>query len=137
MQMKKKPDNLRVDVLYANGSRRRVVIPSSAITLVKQTAIFRPDLFQGTGFNPLDADVANIVAVTKADHDILHQHDRARDQATYRLGQMDMQASIADMLEDLADGTQGEVCTTLIDAAERVRDLKLFDAIKEETCEAD
>lgn len=125
MEHQKKLDNLRVDVLYANGSRRRVVIPSSAITLVKQAAIFRPYLFQGTGFNPLDADAANIVAVAKADHDILHGCGPERQQAAFRLWQMDMQASIADMLEDLADGTQGEVCATLIDAAQRVRDLQL------------
>lgn len=49
----------------------------------------------------------------------------AEKQAIYRLGQMDMQASIADMLTDLADGTQGEVCATLIDAAQRVRDLQV------------
>ena len=49
----------------------------------------------------------------------------AEKQAIYRLGQMDMQASIADMLTDLADGTQGDVCTTLIDAAQRVRDLEV------------
>ena len=125
MEVKKKPDNLRVDVLYANGSRRRVVIPSSAITFVRQLAIFRSDLFQGTGINPLDADVANIVAVTKADHDALHGCGRKRQQAMFRLGQMDMQASIADMLEDLADGAQGEACAALIDAAQRVRNLEV------------
>lgn len=52
-------------------------------------------------------------------------------QAIYRLGQMDMQASIADMLEDLADGTQGEVCTTLIDAAERIRSLAVCEKVEE------
>lgn len=49
----------------------------------------------------------------------------AEKQAIYRLGQMDMQASIVDMLEDLADGAQGVVCSTLIDAAERVRNLEV------------
>lgn len=45
-------------------------------------------------------------------------------QACFRLGQMDMRESIADMLLALADGTQGVVCSTLIDAAERVRKLE-------------
>lgn len=44
-------------------------------------------------------------------------------QAVYRLGQMDMKEAAAQMLLDLADGTQGDVCTTLIDAAQRVRGL--------------
>lgn len=96
-----------------------------------------PFLFEGTGFNPLDADASNIVAVTRADHDVLHWCGRERHEAAFRLGQMDMRASIADMLEDLADGTQGEVCTTLIDAAQRVRNLQLCDAVKEEVREAD
>ena len=44
-------------------------------------------------------------------------------QAIYRLGQMDMRDAAAQMLLDLADGTQGDVCTALIDAAQRVRAL--------------
>lgn len=55
----------------------------------------------------------------------------AERQAIYRLGQMDMREAAAQMLLDLSDGTQGVVCSTLIDAAQRVRDLKLCDAIKE------
>lgn len=58
-------------------------------------------------------------------------------QATFRLGQMDMREAAAQMLLDLAGGTQGLVCATLVDAAERVRDLKLCDTVKEESCEAD
>ena len=127
MENKKKHDSLRLDVLYANGSRRRVIIPFSAITFAKSLAVFRPDLFTGTGFNPLAKDAASIVAVTRVDHDILHQVDGARQQAIFRLGQMDMQQNIAAMLADLADGTQGEVCATLIDAAERVRKLEVLE----------
>lgn len=46
-------------------------------------------------------------------------------QAVYRLGQMDMREAASAMLLDLAGGTQGVVCATLIDAAERVRQLQL------------
>ena len=119
------PETLRVDILYESGCKRRVVIPRSAIAFVKNLAVFRSDLFQGTGFNPLDADICKIVAVTRADHDILHRPDSRRDRATYRLGQMDMREAAAQMLEDLADGTQGTICSTLIDAAQRVRQLNL------------
>lgn len=51
--------------------------------------------------------------------------------AVFRLGQMDMQQSIADMLTNLADGTQGVVCSTLIDAAERVRKLSLCEKVED------
>ena len=53
------------------------------------------------------------------------QLSSAEKQAVFRLGQMDMRENIAAMLTDLADGTHGEVCSTLIDAAERVRQLEI------------
>lgn len=46
-------------------------------------------------------------------------------QAVFRLGQMDMQASIADALLSMADGTRGVICSTLIDAAELVRKMEI------------
>lgn len=118
-------NNVEAVVIFGNGNRRRVLITSQSIELVKRAAMVMPHLFEGTGFNPLNADVSDIVAVTRADHDILHWCGWERHEAAFRLGQMDMQASIADMLEDLADGTQGEVCATLIDAAQRVRNLEV------------
>ena len=51
-------------------------------------------------------------------------------QAVYRLGQMDMREAAAQMLLDLADGTQGVVCATLLDAAERVRCLAVCESVK-------
>lgn len=44
-------------------------------------------------------------------------------QAVFRLGQMDMRDAASEMLQGLADGTQGVVCATLVDAAERVAKL--------------
>lgn len=141
METAKKNKNLECDVLFGDGTSRRVLITSGAVDLVKRAAMVTPFLFEGTGINPLSAEVSNIVAISRADHAILHRGESvltaAETQAIFRLGQMGMRASIADMLEDLADGTQGEVCTTLIDAAQRVRELKLCDTVKEETCEAD
>ena len=51
-------------------------------------------------------------------------------QAAFRLGQMDMQRAAADLLEDLADGTQGVVCSTLIDAAGRIRSLAVCERVE-------
>ena len=124
METVKKSKNLECNLLFGDGTSRRVVITSGAVDLVKRAAMVTPFLFERTGINPLSAEASNIVAVTRADHDILHQGYREQ-QAAFRLGQMDMRESIADMLTDLADGTQGVVCSTLIDAAQRVRGLCL------------
>ena len=126
METVKKSKNLECDVLFGDGTSRRVLITSGAVDLVKRAAMVMPFLFEGTGINPLSAEVSNIVAISRADHDELHTQNLYTVQhAVFRLGQMDMQASIADMLTDLADGTQGEVCATLIDAAQRVRKMEV------------
>lgn len=52
-------------------------------------------------------------------------------EAAFRLGQMDMREAAAQMLLDLADGTQGLVCATLVDAAQRVRNLRLCEKAEE------
>lgn len=125
METTKKNRGIAVDVLFCDGTRRRVLITSQSIELVKRAAMVMPHLFEGTGLNPLDADASNIVAMAQADHDVLHWCGRERHEAAFGLGRMDMLEAAAQMLEDLADGTQGIVCATLIDAAQRVRDLKL------------
>lgn len=123
--------NIDATVIFADGRRRRVLITSGAIDFLQRTARLLPFLFEGTGFNPLDADASNIVAVTRADHDVLHWYGREQHEAAFRLGQMDMQQAAADLLLDLADGTQGDVCATLIDAAERIRSLAVCEKVKE------
>ena len=125
-----KAKNVEADVIFCNGTRRRVLITSQSIELAKRAAMVMPHLFEGTGFNPLNAEASSIVAVTRADHDILHQGCREQ-QAAFRLGQMDMREAAAQMLLDLADGTQGLVCATLVDAAERVRNLQLCEKAEE------
>ena len=122
--------NVEVDVIFGGGTRRRVLITSQSLELAKRAAMVMPHLFEGTGFNPLNAEASVIVAVTRADHDILHECNRER-QAAFRLGQMDMREAAAQMLLDLADGTQGLVCATLVDAAARVRNLPLCEKAEE------
>lgn len=118
--------NVEMDVIYADGTRRRAVITPGVINLVKRTAVMMPHLFEGTGFNPLDADVANIVAITRTDHDILHRTDDARRQAIFRLGQMDMQQATADLLLNLAGNTKGISRSTLLDAVEHVCQMEVL-----------
>lgn len=117
--------NLVVDVVFENGKRRRVVITSSVMALVKRAAMVMPHLFEGTGFNPLNADVSDIVAITRADHDILRQVGRPERQACFRLGQMDMQASVCDMLRAMAKKTDGKTCCMMRFAADLVESMEV------------
>ena len=138
MEIIKKDTNTEFDVIYSDGTRKQVNLRPEALDFLKQLAApVLCSLAGGAGIRSLIESVPNVVAITRADHDFLHGCGRERQQAAFRLGQMDMQASIADMLEDLADGTQGDVCTTLTDAVQRVRDLKVCDTVKEETSETD
>lgn len=87
----------------------------------------------GTPKDLADFLVANGVTITpavpgpKMGHDMAEtpQLTSAEKQAIFRLGQMDMRDSMAEMLRDLADGTYGVVCATLLDAAERVRKMEI------------
>lgn len=128
-----KDDNL----IFHQGTDRLSVITAAAEGALKYLKHIGPGLKVLAVGMCLRAETAAVLRELVSYALQLMDPERNVKQAIYRLGQMDMQASIADMLEDLADGTQGDICTTLIDAAQRVRDLKLCDAIKEEPCEAD
>lgn len=131
MEIIKKDTNTEFDVIYSDGERKRVNLRPEALDFMKQLAApVLCSLTGGAGIRSLIESVPNVVAISRADHDILHQGYREQ-QAAFRLGQMDMRESIADMLTDLADGTQGLVCATLIDAAERVRNLQLCEKAEE------
>lgn len=123
--------DIKVNVIFDDGASRGATITGRAIDTARFAAARMPYLFEGTGFNPLNADAPRIVAVTRADHDFLHGCNRERQQAAFRLGQMDMREAAEQILLDLADGTQGLVCATLIDAAERVRNLQLCEKAEE------
>lgn len=116
--------NVELDVIYADGTRRRVLITSGTIDLMKRAAMVMPHLFEGTGFNPLDADVPNIVAIARPDHDVLHQTDDAGRQAIFRLGQMDMRESAAAKLRDAAANVYGIARATLESAADLIDDME-------------
>jgi hypothetical protein len=56
--------------------------------------------------------------------------ERAEKQAVFRLGQLDMQAAAVDALRDAADGTYGLVTSSLIEAGEIVRKIRVMDEAK-------
>lgn len=117
--------NIRVNLIYADGSIRPAVISASALDFVKRTARVIPSLFEGAGFNPLSADAENIIAVTRVDHEIMHGHSSSQRKADFRLGQLDMQASVCDMLRELADGAADPVSAGLILAADLVETMEV------------
>lgn len=129
MEIIKKDTNTEFDVIYSDGTRKRVNLRPEALDFVQQMTAPVLSALAGGGIRAMIENIPNVVAITRADHAILHRGESvltaAETQAIFRLGQMDMQASIADMLTDLANGTQGVVCSTLIDAAQRVRNLEV------------
>ena len=149
MEVIKTTEKMEFDVIYADNTKRRVeegvlweadangyiifhkgtsrpeVIAAAAEDALKYLKHIGPGLKLLAVGMCLSADSAAALRELVSYALQLIDPERTAKQAIFRLGQMDMQASIADMLTDLADGTQGVVCSTLIDAAQRVRDLCL------------
>lgn len=119
---------LEINVLFGDGSKRKATITPSAMSFVKRFAGAMPSLFEGTGMNPLNAEFSNIIAVTRADHDEIHQLPTAYRKAGFRLGQMDMKISIRDMLLDAANNAVDESRTGLIVAADLVETMEVPNA---------
>lgn len=119
---------IEINILFGDGSERKAIITPGAVNIARRFAGMMPSLFEGTGFNPLNADVSNIIAVTRVDHDILHQSSGCRRKADFRLGQMDMKASICDMLRDAANNAVDESRTGLIVAANMVETMEVPNA---------
>lgn len=124
MKVIKTSSNVECNAIFADGSRRRVLVTSGLIDLVKGAAVVMPHLFEGTGFNPLNADTSSIVAITRVDHDILHQNDSANREAIFRLGQMDMRESAAAKLRDAAANVYGIARATLESAADMIDEME-------------
>lgn len=118
-------DGLDINVLFGDGTERKATITPAALRLVRRFAGSMPSLFDGTGFNPLNADVSNIIAISRADYEILHQSSGGQRRADFRLGQMDMKASVCDMLRDAANNAVDESRTGLIVAANLVETMEV------------
>ena len=113
------------DIIFHKGTSRPEVIAAAAEDVLKYLKHIGPGLKVLAVGMCLSADSAAALRELLSYALQLMDPERNVKQAIYRLGQMDMQTSIADMLTDLADDTQGEVCATLIDAAQRVRNLEV------------
>ena len=120
--------NMKIKIYFGDGTKRDAVVTPAAVALVKRFATFTPSLFEGTGFNPLDASSENIVAVARADHDLIHQVHSSERKTAFRLGQMDMKESIIDMLRDEALNASEENWFGLHEAVKLVESMEVPDA---------
>ena len=139
MEIIKADTNTEFDVIYSDGERLRV--KEGVLWSVENNMI---TFHNGTSrLNVLFAAIEDAIGVVEhigfieplADYlfsppdsigckKLLHSI-ACSNSAIFRLGQMDMREAAAQMLLDLADGTRGTTCATLIDAAQRVRQLNL------------
>ena len=128
----KKNMNNEFVVIYSNGSRKRMTLRPETLDIVKSVAApILSVLASCAGTRAMIEDIPNVVAISRADHDILHWCGRERHAAAFRLGQMDMQQAAADMLVDLAGSTNGISRSTLLDAAQMIRSLSVCEEAKE------
>ena len=70
-------------------------------------------------------DAESMISVSRAEHNELHGFTRKEKQAIFRLGQMDMQVSVCDMLRQLADGAADPVSAGLILAVDLVESMEV------------
>lgn len=124
MSIKPNFHNVKCRVIFNDGTEREITITAAAQAMIRKAALTMPFLFDGTGFNPLAGDAARIVAVTRADHDLLHRPWSQR-KTDFRLGQMDMKASVSDMLRDAAANAMDETRWGLIRAADLVKEMEV------------
>lgn len=149
MERIKTTENLEFDVIYADGIRRHVfegilleadkddnlifhqgtdrlpVITAAAEAVLKYLKHIGPGLKVLAVGMCLSADSAAALRELVSYALQLMDPERNVKLAIYRLGQMDMRDAAAQLILDLADGTHGNVCAALIDAAMQVRDLHL------------
>lgn len=152
MEIIKTTPNLEFDVIYADGTRKRVpegvlceaassgdivfhsgtdrlavLIAAAETMLVALGAVPRSLLALAMGMAASDESRAVLRDLAGYANTLLENRS-AQDQGVFRLGQMDMQQSVIAMLQDAAEGTSGAVRATLLAAADQVRDMEVLHA---------
>jgi hypothetical protein len=128
METKCKPKEMEIDVVFGDGTKRRVKVHPSAVNWIKYFAGASPEMLEGTGANQIISDLSNIVSISRSDHEQIHSIGSARSRAAFRLGQMDMQASACAMLRKMADAAAPSLSTGLNIAADLVEELEVMNA---------
>lgn len=149
MEVIKTTENLEFDVIYADGTRKRVhegvlyeatedgdiifhngTSTPAALMAATETALVSlaaigpglEGLVMGMALQPETCAVIQHLAEFA---DKLMSISTKEKQACFRLGQKDLQAAAVDALMAAADGTQGLVAASLIEAVEIVRKLEI------------
>lgn len=149
MDVIKTTPNLEFDVIYADGTRKRVQegvlleaeadggiilhngTDSPAVWLAAAETMLLALLAAGDGLKALAVGMAltdesheALTILTKFSYELL-KLGRAEKQAVFRLGQKDMQLSVAAMLEDAANEAKGLIRSTLLGASDAVKALEV------------
>lgn len=145
METIKESPNVEFEVIYADGTRKRVpegilfgVEEDNSMTLHDGTDCsavwFAAAQSMLVALNTCDAlpkFVLSSLIETQSFHALkklaeeVHRRIWLKTPATFRLGQMDFQQCAADMLEDLAKDAKGVVASTLLSAASMVRAMEI------------
>ncbi len=150
----KHTENMGFDVIYADGTRRHVaegilyevdgneiifhkgtdrmtVVLACAEDILKYLCMIDHGLEALVLGMSITADASQVLC--RLVSYFPESHDPARDQATFRLGQMDMRECAADMLEDLSkEIADSIVSAAFLQAAALVRDMKVSEGRIEE-----
>ena len=146
METIKKSPNVEFEVIYADGERKRVpegvllgVEEDGSITMHNGTDCAAVWFAAADGMlvalntcNALPAftrnrmqDPVSLEALKTLAEEVNRRLGKS-DEATFRLGQMDLRESAADMLEAVSKGTSDEIVSAaLLQAAALVRDMKV------------
>ena len=149
MEVIKTSSNVEFDVIYADGTRKRVaegLLYESDETgdMIFHNGSNRPEVLMAAAeynlrilheIGPgLEALAIGMVLSEESRAALKHlvsfckplMDGSSEKQAVFRLGQMDMQQSVVDMLTTNADSIFGSVRATLLDTAERVRQMEVL-----------
>ena len=152
MEVIKITPNLEFDVIYADGARKRVqegvlyeaestggiifhsgtnrpeVLLAAAETVLLSLADMGPGLEAlALGMTLCEESREALMILTKFASNLLKLESKEK-QAVFRLGQMDMQQSVAAMLLDAANEANGLIRSTLLGASDAVKALEVTHA---------
>lgn len=148
MEVIKKSEIVEFDVIYADGTRRRVhegilfgveddqmifhngtsraqvlfAVAESSLSLIESVGLLR--IFsEYIRSDPEDRDTLRIVTKLSGTRQSITS---AEQQAVFRLGQMDMRESIVSMLTDAANGTFGITQAALKIAVDKINEMEVL-----------
>lgn len=119
---------LSIDVIYADGTTKSLTLRPAVVEFCRQ--FFAPTLVAlagGGGIRSLIQDIPNVVAVTRSDHDVIHQLSSPRNQATFRLGQMYVRTAVCDLLRDEAKKISGSGSFLIHELIDKIEWLEVLD----------